>query len=98
MEKKYVKDNTEYLVKVIFEEKGWPNSCFVFKVDLLIRQKGKRKWNDFIDTDAVGYRSLGLDEREKERETLILAEIPYEWLDEVRQLEIDRLKECKYEF
>ena len=96
MEKKFVKGDREYLVSVSFN--AYWRSKEHFSVDLKIRLKGKRKWIPFINTDSYQYRQMNHAQRDENRRTCILSEIPQEWIDEVKQMEIDRISELKYSF
>jgi len=44
------------------------------------------------------YRKLGIKERIEERKTKITYEIPFEWIEEVKQMEIDRISKSEYEY
>ena len=96
MRKKYAKGNNEYLVGVSLRHINWDDT--VFEVTLYVRLKGKRKWMSFVDTDDYRYRNLGIKERIEERKTKITSEIPFEWIEEVKQMEIDRISKSEYEY
>lgn len=83
MKKKYIKGDNEYLVGVSLRHINWNDT--VFEVTLYVRMKGKRKW-------------LGIKERIEERKTKITSEIPFEWIEEVKQMEIDRISKSEYEY
>ncbi len=51
MEKKFVKGEKEYLVRVSLCDGSYYHG-FVFSVDLHTRPKGKRKWVQFIDVNG----------------------------------------------
>ena len=95
MEKKFVKGDKEYLVKVSLREIGYYNNI-AFYVEIYIRQKGKRKWNKFIHLHNIS--GLNMVERERQRKTIILAEIPQEWIDEVKQMEIENISKSEYKY
>lgn len=97
MEKKFAKGEKEYLVRVSLCDGSYYHG-FVFSVDLHTRPKGKRKWVQFIDVNNYRYRQLGYNERDKQREELIISEIPIEWIDEVKQMEIENISKSEYKF
>ena len=97
MEKKFAKGEKEYLVRVSLCN-GSHYHGFVFSVDLYTRPKGKRKWIQFIYVNNYRYRQLGYNERDKQREELIISEIPIEWIDEVKQMEIENISKSEYKF
>ena len=97
MEKKFAKGEKEYLVSVSLCDGSYYHG-FVFSVDLHTRPKGKRKWIPFIDINNYRYRQMGYNERDKQREELITNEIPIEWIDEVKQMEIENISKSEYKF
>ena len=96
MEKKFVKGDREYLVSVSFY--AYWGSKANFRVDLKTRLKGKRKWNGFIGPNRYFYRGIDVGKHEEYRKDCILSEIPQEWIDEVKQMEIDRISKSEYSY
>ena len=96
MEKKFAKGDREYLVSVSFN--AYWRSKANFSVDLKTRLKGKRKWNGFIGPNSYFYRGIDVGKHEEYRKDSILSEIPQEWIDEVKQMEIDRISKSEYSY
>ena len=97
MEKKYAKENNEYLVCVRLRNDNWYKDT-TFAVSLYVRLKGKRKWTSFVDMNDYRYRKLEIKERTENRKLKITSEIPFEWIEEVKQMEIDRISKSEYEY
>ena len=97
MEKKFVKGDREYLVEVSLRNYSYGYD-YVFRVGLNTRLRGNRKWTPFIDINDDKYRHLDIAQRDDNRKTSILSEIPQEWIDEVKQMEIDRISKSEYSY
>ena len=97
MNKKFIKEDMEYLVSVSLTSYSFADRN-KFRVSINMRQKGKKKWLNFIDEDDYKYRALSMEAREERRMSKIISDIPKEWIEYVKRMEITRISMLDYEY